>query len=417
MKRGLVTQNAFKKMSSGHPWLVVTDIIDRTVLPARPSALQLGDHWWLCSPESFLRLRRLGPAQKGWMKTPRFESITNADLFQAYFGDWLLEHFQNTLKKKIAALRLRGDQGRHDDEDLCLRWIFSENDFVPGLIVDVFGPTVVAQINSAPVEVFWFPIRNLLRLAYESVTGSTPTIIELRNSPVRKKEGLDVIEPESAPETQVLRWNGFKWFMTPAGTQKTGAYFDQRENHRRTAELAQSYGLKTAWDLCSYQGGFSLHLLRAGLNVTAVDQSSAALDRARQNVELNSLPLTNFRAERADIFEWLSLAAEQRHSADLIVLDPPSFVKSRNEIKSALRGYKELNALALRCLNPGGLLASCACSHHVTAKAYETVLKEAASATKSKVQLVEVRGPSPDHMAAPDFPEGAYLQAWYLHKL
>jgi len=287
MKRGIVSKLGFKKMSDGHPWLMATDIIDRTILPPRAGAFLLGDHWWLHSPESFLRLRRLGPPLKGWMHTSRFNTLTNADQFLTFFGDWALSHFKETLLRKISALGLTADA---KDEDLCLRWIFSENDFIPGLIVDLFGDTIVAQINSAPIEVFWIHIPKLLLKAFHDVTGREGHLLARRNGSIRRKEGLEIIEPEegdSQPTT--LRWNGLKWHMQPGGSQKTGAYFDQRENHTYTAALAQKFKAKTAWDICSHEGGFSLHLLKAGLTVTAVDQSAKALAVSQENIELNGL--------------------------------------------------------------------------------------------------------------------------------
>lgn len=419
MKKGVITKGAYKKLFEGHPWLNPTDVIDRKVIPKRPSAFQFAERWWFCSPESFLRLRRFGPPQEGWMRNPSFNILTNADQFQAYFGSWLLRHFTETLQKKIADLKLN-----LSDEDLCLRWIFSENDFFPGLIVDIFDRNIVAQINSAPIELFWLHIRTALITAYKQMTQKDGQIYELRNSPIRKKEGLEIIEFEQTKAEnrdlpkQILRWNGLTWSMTPAGSQKTGAYFDQRENHTLTAAYAKKYNLQQAWDLCCYQGGFSLHLLKVGLNVQAVDQSADALARAKENCQLNNLPNENFATVSADVFDWLREQVAKKSTADLIVLDPPSFVKSRHEIASALKGYAELNSLALQCLKPGGLLVSCVCAHHITKKMYLKTLQESAAQTtpKSKITILETQGPSADHQAALGFTEGNYLQAWYILK-
>jgi 23S rRNA (cytosine1962-C5)-methyltransferase len=272
----------------------------------------------------------------------------------------------------------------------------------------------VAQINSAPIEIFWLQIRARLQKAFQQTTQREPQIFELRNTSVRLKEGLLIIEPENSPAPVTLSWNGFKWQMTPAGSQKTGAYFDQRENHKRAAALASELKYKSAWDLCAYQGGFSLHLLKEGLEVTAIDQSAAALAQASANVKLNSLPLEKFHTAEADIFVWLKQKVANREKTDLIVLDPPSFVKSRQEIQPALRGYEDLNTLALKCLNPGGMLVSCVCSHHVTPKLYEGVLKRAGEKSGVKFKVLESHGPSADHAAGPAFTEGHYLQAWFI---
>jgi 23S rRNA (cytosine1962-C5)-methyltransferase len=283
------------------------------------------------------------------------------------------------------------------------------------LIVDIFGSQVVAQLNSAPIEMFWYQIRANLLLAYKDVTNKSCEIVELRNSHVRTKEGLDIIPPEvSQNATNILNWNGFRWHMTPAGSQKTGAYFDQRENHSLAADFAKNRNAKTAWDLCSYQGGFALHLLRKGLHVTAVDQSEDGLIQARANAKLNSLPDANLSTVRADIFDWLAEQTKNKSTVDFIVLDPPSFVKSRTEITGALRGLKELNTKALQCLKSGGGLVTCVCSHHISEKDFHKTLLESAQLAKKDIEIVKTTGPSPDHTPAPNFPEGRYLQAWYV---
>jgi len=408
MQKGVLTKSAYKKMLSGHPWLTGDDFIDRSLLPKRPSAFYLGDHWWMCSPESFIKLRRLGPVLPGWMKNSKFNYIHNADQFHAYFGKWLIQHLQKTLENKIAALKIPSE------EHLCLRWIFSENDLIPGLIVDVFNDTVVAQLNAAPIEVFWYQIRLALQLAYKNIFNRSCEVIELRNSGVRKNEGLDIIPVETTAEPKLIKWNHFSWLMTPGSSQKTGAYFDQRINHTEAALFAQKLSAKSAWDLCSYQGGFTLHLLKQGLTVTAVDQSASAIATLKENVSLNNLPTENLHTATEDVFKWLEVKKAQSEMVDLIVLDPPSFVKQRKEIASALRGYKELNTAALSLINPGGGLVSCVCSHHISEKDYEQVLKESAQIAKRKIQIEKMLGPSADHAPAPAFKEGRYLQAWYL---
>lgn len=406
MKKGVITKEAFQKYKKGHPWLTADDLVQKSGLPSRPSVHYLGDYWWMFSPKSFLRLRRLGPLQPGWMKNASFNTLTNADQFEKYFGAWMSEHFESVLLRKIKLLKLK-------NKERCLRWIFSENDLLPGLIVDVFDTVLVAQLNSAPVETFWLPIKKALAAAYEKVFHQNAQVVELRNATIRQKEGLEIIEPEAAKPKSIY-WNGFYWLMTPAQAQKTGAYFDQRENHTRAAQLAKLKGYKTAWDLCSYQGGFSLPLLAQGLSVLAVDQSTHALNTANENVRSNQLNERKFETVCADIFDWLRRQVAENYSAELIILDPPSFVKSRTEVKSALKGYEELNTLALRCIRPGGMLVSCVCSHHISIENFSETLKRAAARAQKVINILETHGPSPDHTPALEFSEGKYLQAWYL---
>ncbi len=409
MKKGIITPRAFAHFKAGHPWLRADEVVDRKLLPNRPSAIYFADRWWFYSPESYLRLRRIGPDQAGWMKNPRLERFTNADHFGAYFGQWLSAHFEETLQRKIAALNFS------KDEDLCLRWIFSENDLVPGLIVDIFGADIlVVQLLTAPIESFWFVLRKIISNVFEAHFKRPPKIVELRTATVRKREGLEIIEPE-AIEPRPLKWNGLNWLFTPASSQKTGAYLDQRENHRRARELAEKFACRNAWDICSYQGGFSLHLLAAGLKVTAVDQSAAALDVLAKNVALNpQIDRAHLTVEKADAFEWLTAQVAAKNQADLIVLDPPSFVKSREGVASAIKGYTELNTLAFQCLARPGLLISCVCSHHISTAAYKEVLARAAKATDRKFEVIDMKEAPPDHQPALGFNEGRYLQSWFL---
>lgn len=409
MKKGLITPRAYLHFKTGHPWLRADEVVDRKVLPSRPSAVYFADRWWFCSPESYLRLRRFGPDQAGWMKNSKLERITNADQFGIYFGEWIKKHFAETLKQKMSALHFA------KDEDPCFRWIFSENDLTPGLVVDVFGSnTLVIQLLTAPIESFWFVLRRILVEVFEAEFKKAPQIVELRNSSYRQKEGLELIETEAVTPSP-LKWNGFTWLFTPASTQKTGAYLDQRENHRRAGELAREFNCKTAWDICSYQGGFALHLLRAGAQVTAVDQSASALEILNKNVALNSdLSADQLKIDVSDAFEWLSAQVANKNQADMIVLDPPSFVKNRESIASAIKGYTELNTLALKSLHSPGLLVSCVCSHHISVAAYKEVLLKSAVAAGRKLEMIEMHEASPDHKPIAGFDEGRYLQAWFL---
>jgi 23S rRNA (cytosine1962-C5)-methyltransferase len=321
----------------------------------------------------------------------------------------LKEIFQGSLKLRL----------RHLPEDSeCFRWIFAENDFLPGLLVEAYGSKLVAQIQSAPIEKFWPVLKKHMLEAYALLSGfpaSKIQIIEQRHLPVRLLEGLEVVEREEAESAEeALKWNGFLWKMSPGGSQKTGSYLDQAVNHKRTAEYAKRIGAKTAWDLCSFEGGFSLPLLKAGVRVLAVDQSEKALQTLRLNVELNKLPLENLETRHDDIFDFMKHAHTEGMKADLIVLDPPSFLKNPKDKERALRAYKELNLRALHCLNAGGILVSCTCSHHIYPEDYRKMLKASAHDARKSVRILEVMGPAEDHSPLLGFVESQYLQAWYL---
>jgi 23S rRNA (cytosine1962-C5)-methyltransferase len=408
-----VTEEGLSRLRGGHPWLYEDQVLGHAFSGLHePALVPLGEHWFFFSPKSKLRYRRLGPTQRYWptgsTEIPR-KPILSLEEFELQFGPSLRALFEGSLKLRLRHL---------PKESECFRWIFAENDFIPGLLVEAYGPKLIAQIQSAPVEKFWPILKRYMVEAYQSLS-SWPAhkieVIEQRHLPVRLLEGLEIVErDESEVVPEVLKWNGFLWKMSPGGSQKTGSYLDQAVNHRRVAEYAKRIGAKTAWDLCSFEGGFSLHLLKAGLHVLAVDQSEKALQTLKENVLLNQLPLENLETFHEDIFDFMKRAHTEGLKADLIVLDPPSFLKNPKDKDRALRAYKELNLRALHCLNPGGILVSCTCSHHIHPEDYRKMLKAAAHDARRSVRILEVMGPSEDHSPLLGFVESEYLQAWYL---
>jgi 23S rRNA (cytosine1962-C5)-methyltransferase len=408
-----VTQEGLGRLRGGHPWLYEDHLTPSAFREIdQPAVVPLGEHWFFLSPQSKLRLRRLGPTLRNWpdSRTPR-EAIVSLEGFENTFSAPLRTLFTQSLLSR-QRLALEGDE--------CFRWIFAENDFVPGLLVEAYGPVLVAQIQSAPVERFWPVLKQLLLEVYsEGVPQYRESlrIIEQRHLPVRKLEGLELIDEARSDERHTLRWNTFLWDLCPGGSQKTGSYLDQALNHRHTAEMAQKMKLENAWDLCSFEGGFSLHLLRQGVSVLAVDQSERALSALLKNVELNKLTSSKLTTRKEDVFEFLKAEHKAASRTDLIVLDPPSFVKNPKDKDRALRGYRELNLRALHCLNPGGLLVSCSCSHHIQPEDYRRMLKGAAHDARRSVRILEVKGPAYDHAPLLGFVESEYLQAWYLEVL
>ncbi|MGD0798879.1 MAG: class I SAM-dependent methyltransferase, partial [Acidobacteriaceae bacterium] len=192
--------------------------------------------------------------------------------------------------------------------------------------------------------------------------------------------------------------------------QKTGAFLDQRLNYAAAARHARGRAL----DVCTYQGGFALHLARACTRVTGVDASRAALEVADRNLSLNPELTAQVGWIEADAFELLREWDSTGQRFDTIVLDPPAFAKSKRAAEGALRGYKELNLRALRMLSPGGTLVSCSCSHHVSIEDFLAVLRSAAADANRRVQLLELRGAAPDHPAILTLLETAYLKCLIL---
>jgi 23S rRNA (cytosine1962-C5)-methyltransferase len=217
-----------------------------------------------------------------------------------------------------------------------------------------------------------------------------------------------VREGGGAALTTVFRINGVRFHFDAAAGQKTGAFLDQRLNYAAAARHARGRAL----DVCTYQGGFALHLAGTCERVTGVDASRAALEVADRNRELNPGLTAKMDWIEADAFELLRDYADADSAArfDTIVLDPPAFAKSKRAAEGALRGYKELNLRALKMLSAGGTLVTCSCSHHVGMEEFVGVVRSAAEDAGRRVQLLEMRGAAPDHPAVLTLPETSYLK-------
>ncbi len=397
-----VTKEGFERLKRGHPWLLSGHLDKSFVGPAEACVIFLGEHPFFYSPKSDIRLRRLGPSQRHWIDAFK-DPIVSLEAFEATFGAKI-----QLLLRNAFTLRTQ-----HLKNETCFRWIFSEADFIPGLVLDRYGTKIVAQIQSAPIEKFWSVLSKIILSVFTELTGAQGTIIEIRKSASRKKEGLELEETQTV-EGDWYQWNGLEWWLSPGSAQKTGSYLDQRSNHLKAQAYAKALGLKSAWDLCSFEGGFGLHLAKAGLEVLAVDQSESALQVAQKNAVRNGISPELYKTQNSDVFTFLRTAFDSKSRVPMIVLDPPSFVKSRAEKEGAMRGFRELNLRALHCLESGGLLVSCVCSHHISSSDYETLVIQSAHDARRSVRILEVAGPSADHAPLLGFKESSYLQAWFL---
>ena len=285
------------------------------------------------------------------------------------------------------------------------RLIFSEGDFLPGLIVDRYNDVLAMQVLTQATDLN--PVRE--GVISELVEKLQPiAIIEKVDSRVRQLEQLPskesgIIFPANAMTgesplpspliTQTeFQMNGVRFLYNALAGQKTGAFLDQRENYAAAAKYARGEAL----DVFCYQGGFALHLARTCEKVIGVDSSRPALETAEKNAALNGKEIEWLEANAFDLLRDYS---DQGKKYDCIVLDPPAFAKSRRDLPTALRGYKELNLRALKMLRPGGILVSCSCSYHVSeAELLETVSAAALDSHRT-VRVLERRGASADHPA------------------
>jgi 23S rRNA (cytosine1962-C5)-methyltransferase len=285
------------------------------------------------------------------------------------------------------------------------RLVWSESDGIPGLIVDRYGPVLVIQVSTLAVELH---LESILDLLEEMVK---PQSIILRNdAPTREKEGMEryvKIGRGNTPEPFWLKLGAVEFLFDWKSGQKTGFYLDQCAQHLHVAGYA---GGRRVLDVFCNQGGFALQCAKMGaISVTAVDSSAEAIALAKSNAARNECQV-KWVCENA--FDFLK--RQKPESWDLVVLDPPPFAKSRDKLEEALRGYKEINLRAMKQLSAGGILATYACSHHISLDLFRQMLTEAASDAGRSARLIEICRQSYDHPVMLHIPESEYLRGFIL---
>jgi 23S rRNA (cytosine1962-C5)-methyltransferase len=289
------------------------------------------------------------------------------------------------------------------------RLIYGESDGIPSLIVDRYADHFVLQTLSQATE-------NLLVLFTKILLELfRPSSILLRNDlSVRELEGLPqekkILVGECPSRVQVFEGK-IQYRVDLWKGQKTGAYLDQRENRAVASRFLRGRVL----DAFCYHGWFALHAARHAAQVIGVDSSQEAIEQARENAGLNGLANAEFRKE--NVFTFLKAEAEAGQRYDGIILDPPAFAKSKENIGSASRGYKELNLRAIRLLNPGGFLITSSCSYNLSEAQFGRILRECAQDSGSALRIIERRGQSADHPVLLSFPESFYLKCLLLQKI
>jgi 23S rRNA (cytosine1962-C5)-methyltransferase len=288
------------------------------------------------------------------------------------------------------------------------RLIHAEADGLPGVVIDRFGDVLVAEINTAGID----------RLEAELLAACAqvlePRAIVLRNdSEARTIEGLRlsqrVIGELAGPIA--VEENGARFLADPVGGQKTGWFYDQRENRRVVA--AVSAGARVL-DLYCFTGGFAVNAARAGAReATGIDRSEPALKFARGAADLNRIG-SICRFERAEVFEKLESLAAARERFDVVVADPPAFVKSRKDLGAGLRGYRKLTRLAASLVTPGGILFVASCSHNVAVADFAEAVRRGLQDADRFGRILLRSGAAPDHPLHPALPESAYLKAELL---
>ena len=304
------------------------------------------------------------------------------------------------------------------DFNAC-RLIFGEADGLPGVTVDRFEDVLVTQILSYGMEVRKDILYRALVTQLAELGVGIRGVYERSESPLRAKEGLEPCSgwyeglPHSGGTSVVISENGVKYTVDFENGQKTGFFLDQKYNRLAVARLAPG---KRVLDCFTHTGSFALNCALAGAeHVTAVDVSESAVSLARENARLNGLDgRMDFLA--ADVFDLLPKLLEERAHYDIVILDPPAFTKSRRTVRSAERGYKEINYRAMRLLPRGGYLATASCSHFMENELFVKMLHSAARDANVKLREVEVRKQAPDHPILWNVPETEYLK-FYIFQI
>src|SRR4029077_18043312 len=287
------------------------------------------------------------------------------------------------------------------------RVVFSEADFLPGLIVDRYNDLLSLQVLTQAMDAE--SVRNLV-LSELSERLKPAAIIERVDPRVRTLEQLlfrssGLIRGEKS--TTVFSMNGVQFHFDAMEGQKTCAFLDLRENYAAEAKYARGEAL----DIFCYQGGFALHLAQHCSKVVGVDSSRPALEVAEKNAALNHREIEWIEG---NAFDLLRDYADSGHQYDTIILDPPAFAKSRRTLDTAMRGYKELNLRALKMLRPGGILVTCSCSYHVSEPEFLEVVAQAARDVHRNLRVLEKRTQAKDHPILLTIPETAYLKCFIM---
>ena len=375
-----VNKKGAQRARNGHLWIYRSDLVDVDAAAGVVSVKDergnfIGQALYSAASQIALRFLTLGS-----------EEIDR---------DW----WQRRIREAVARRDVSADTNAY-------RLIYSEGDLLPSLIVDRYNDVLVMQTLSQGTEAFKSLFAEIL------IEELQPrAVIERNDARVRELEGLPLISATiygDAPEEIEILQHGLRFVVSPGAGQKTGSFLDQRENRLAARAAAQTTLHRRALDCFTFNGAFALHLASVCEEVTGIDISGDAVVAAKRNAELNVMRNVEFR--EANVFDALREMETAGEKFDCIVLDPPAFAKNRASLKSALRGYKEINLRALKLLNAGGVLITCTCSYHVDEALFLEIVADAAIDAHRRVQIIEKRMQASDHPVLLGMPETYYLK-------
>lgn len=357
-------------------------------------------------------------------------SFLNGDvvLVRDFDGYPMGKGFINTNSRITVRLLTRDENQKIDEEFLEMRvrnaWdyrkkvtdtsscrvVFGEADFLPGLVIDKFSDVLVVQSLALGIDRMKLQILEILKKILEEDGIQIRGVFERSDAKVRRQEGMELYKGFIGPEFPTLveiEENGVKYQVDVRDGQKTGFFLDQKYNRLAIQKLCRD---ARVLDCFTHTGSFALNAGIAGAReVTGVDASQLAVDQATANAVLNGLDeRVKFICE--DVFEFLPRLEEQEERYDVVILDPPAFTKSRNSVKNAVKGYREINLRAMKLVKDGGFLATCSCSHFMTYELFTKTIGQAARSAHKRLRQVEYRTQAPDHPILWSSDESYYLK-------
>ena len=358
-----------------------------------------------------------GGADRG--ETVRVESAQGEFLAWAAFSPeskirarvWSFEESQRIDAAYLSTLVRRAVRARQrmDIQSDSLRLVHGEADYLPGLIVDRYGDTLVVQFLSAGVERFKAALTQALLVE----TGLSK-LYERSDTSFRAMEGLPEVSGWLCGEGSVelvLREHDWQLALNIAEGHKTGFYLDQRDSRKKFADATKRLQFQRVLNCYCYTGGFTVAALMAGAaRVTSIDSSAVALDKARANLVLNRMDLARADFLDADVNASLRQFHQEGRSFDAIVLDPPKFAPTAAHAERAARAYKDINRLAFKLLEPGGMLFTYSCSGGISPELFHKIVASAGTDAGVDGYILERLGGAPDHPMTISFPEGEYLK-------
>jgi 23S rRNA (cytosine1962-C5)-methyltransferase len=377
----VLKKNEEHRLLSGHLWVFSNEISSVSGSPAAGDIVEIFRH-----DGGFVGIGFYHPHS---LIAARILSRNRENIDSAYFD-----------RRIRAAERLRR---RLFPQSECFRLIHGESDFLPGLVIDKFNELISIQVFSAGMEKHLSVICDVLDERFH------PKAIVARNDfPMRTLEQLPLYTSvlRGTAEPTIVVDEEVKYSIDVLIGQKTGFFLDQRENRLYVRRLAQ--GLSVLDCFCN-EGGFALHASFGGAaNVLGIDLSDSALAKARVNAEINQAKNVEF--QEADVFDFLKSAHQRGDRYGMVILDPPSFTKSKKTVATALKGYRQINTSALQVIEHDGFLVTASCSHHIAKEDFLEMVSRSAQKAGRTVQLLSFTGASPDHPVLPMMPETEYLK-------